>query len=40
VVVIGGLALMFAQLRKRRIEPELTPEEAARLSRLAEHDGA
>jgi cytochrome c-type biogenesis protein CcmH len=40
LVVVGGLALMLAQLRKRRAEPELTAEETARLSRLAEHDGA
>jgi len=40
VVVAGGVALMLAQLRRRRPEPELTPEEDDRLSRLAEHDGA
>ena len=40
VVVIAGLGLMLAQLRRRKAEPELTTEEAERLSRLAEHDGA
>lgn len=40
LVVLGGVGLMIGQLRRRRAEPELTAEEAARLSRLAEHDGA
>jgi cytochrome c-type biogenesis protein CcmH len=40
VVVIAGLGLLAAQLRNRRAEPELTAEEASRLSRLAEDDAA
>ncbi len=40
LVVLGGVALMLGQLRRRRVEPELTAAEEARLSRLAEHDGA
>ena len=40
LVVVGGVALMAGQLRRRRPEPELTAAEETRLSHLAEHDGA
>ena len=38
VVALGGLALLFARLRNRTSEPELSQAEAERLSRLKEHE--
>jgi cytochrome c-type biogenesis protein CcmH len=35
LVVLGGVGLLLARLRKRDAEPELSPEEVDRLGRLA-----
>lgn len=38
LVAGAGLAFLFGRLRQAAAEPELTPEEAERLARLAEDD--
>lgn len=40
VVVFAGAGLLLARLRNRSPEPELSPDEAARVRRLSESDSA